>query len=218
MPDGHVERFDLTKNSMTIGRSAEADITIDLPVISRLHARIDKHKGRWTITDLQSRNKVRVDNHSVKSHVLANHDTFFLGSIKVVFQDPDGGSDEKVDRTVPRRKPKAAAETGSQTALGDENTCPRCLTTMAPEAVVCVQCGYNTKTGKRLKLRVEDGPNEIGKGKTSRKPADEEEPPARKGLSDETRELILKRYLPIGVIALVMIIVALWAISKYQLF
>jgi len=147
-PDGRVEHFELNKNTMNIGRSSQADISIELPAISRIHARIEKNaQNRWQVTDLDSRNKTYVNNKSIKTHVLTNHDIFFFGSIKVVFQDPSGDSDEKSDQTVPRAK------------KGGKNICPLCKADMAEHAVVCISCGYNIKLGKRMKLQVDSDAN-----------------------------------------------------------
>ncbi len=164
LPDGKIEHFELTKSSMTIGRSAEADITIQLPVMSRIHARIEKNgKNRWVVTDLESRNKTLVNHQAVKSHALTHKDVFYFGSIKVVFQDPSGASNEKASHTVPLKAKKTEAE--SEAAPAEGNSCPRCKAQMPDHAIVCMTCGYNTKTGKSLSLQVE-GKGAKGSGET----------------------------------------------------
>jgi hypothetical protein len=43
----------------------------------------------------------------------------------------------------------------------DENVCPSCLGVMKPEQVVCITCGYNRKTGKKMpqvKIVAEEAP------------------------------------------------------------
>lgn len=156
IPDGKIEHFELTKSSMTIGRSPEADISIQLPVMSRIHARIEKNgKNRWVVTDLESRNKTIFDHQAVKSHTLTHKDVFHFGSIKVVFQDPSGASNEKATQTIALKTKKAAPAAEAEAEPAEGNSCPRCKTAMPDHAIVCMSCGYNTKTGKSLSLQVE---------------------------------------------------------------
>jgi len=146
--DGRVERFELRKSSMTIGRSVEADIQIYEPAISRVHARLQQtDRGRWVIADVGSRNKTYYKNKPIRSHVLTNDDTVYFGSIKAVFGDPSGKSDEKVDQTV------YLTQEGEKQPGGRH--CPVCTSSAAPDAVLCVNCGYNFQTGKRLQVQVD---------------------------------------------------------------
>ncbi|MDX1614736.1 MAG: protein kinase [Candidatus Promineifilaceae bacterium] len=46
----------LERDSYTIGRSEEADITLDGPNVSRLHARLERVEDGWQVTDLGSTN------------------------------------------------------------------------------------------------------------------------------------------------------------------
>jgi pSer/pThr/pTyr-binding forkhead associated (FHA) protein len=156
IPDGKIEHFELSKSSMTVGRSPEADISIQLPVMSRIHARIEKNgKNRWVVTDLESRNKTIFNHQAVKSHTLTHKDIFYFGSIKVVFQDPSGASNEKGTHTVALKPQKAKPEAEAEVAPPEGNSCPRCKAEMPDHAIVCMTCGYNTKTGKSLSLQVE---------------------------------------------------------------
>jgi pSer/pThr/pTyr-binding forkhead associated (FHA) protein len=151
IPDGKIEHFDLSKGSMTIGRSAEADISIQLPAISRIHARIEKSgKNRWIITDLDSRNKTIVDKHAIKSYVLTHKDVFYFGTVKVVFQDTSGASDEKAEQPVVVSKAKKTDVPPPKTI-----PCPRCKSEIPETAVICLTCGFNRKTGKSLELQVD---------------------------------------------------------------
>jgi pSer/pThr/pTyr-binding forkhead associated (FHA) protein len=49
-------RFELEGERATIGRSAECEVAIDVPAVSRRHAAISIENGRFYIEDLQSRN------------------------------------------------------------------------------------------------------------------------------------------------------------------
>jgi pSer/pThr/pTyr-binding forkhead associated (FHA) protein len=65
--------------SLTIGRSEEANLPIRDTKISRIHCRIEQREGRWVVTDLDSRNGTWVGSRRVKEHPLADGDTFLLG-------------------------------------------------------------------------------------------------------------------------------------------
>ncbi len=56
-----VESLPIQKNSLFIGRDAENDITLDRPGISRRHARLDFDGREYTITDLDSKNGVYIE-------------------------------------------------------------------------------------------------------------------------------------------------------------
>jgi predicted amidophosphoribosyltransferase len=64
-------------------------------------------------------------------------------------------------KTGPRR-PDADEESGPLAELLDEvgmpasrtgRRCPECFSDMTSEAIICIQCGYNTETGRRLRTR-----------------------------------------------------------------
>ncbi len=56
MPDKSVQNFKMKPDGLTIGRSAENDISIDLSGVSRKHARIDFDGQNYLIRDLKSLN------------------------------------------------------------------------------------------------------------------------------------------------------------------
>jgi len=146
LPGGQVQRFDLSKSSVILGRSPQADITVNSSIISRRHARFQQAKGRWILRDLGSRNKTYYNKRPIKARVLNNEDVVYFGSIKCVFHDPTGHSDKRIDKTVYLDEPQPAA-TGK--------ACPACKSAMADDAVVCVQCGFNVKTGKRIRMELQ---------------------------------------------------------------
>ena len=197
MPDGRVERFDLEKPTNTLGRSPQADVTVDLPIVSRMHARLEKNpEGRWTLLDLGSQNKTRVDGHSIKSHVLTHKDVFYLGSVKAVFHDPSGESNEKKTEQTVWRKKIANADKPKQPG------CPKCAAPLPEHAIVCVNCGYNTKTGQTFKLKV-DGQEDGGHAYdllAKPKPKPQDQPKPKTTLTTSQREAFLQWVLPVALI------------------
>ena len=62
----------------------------------------------------------------------------------------------------------ASVETNSLAQLLDEagltasrtgRRCPQCFSDMVPEAIICIECGFNTETGQRLRVKrdIKDG-------------------------------------------------------------
>ncbi len=57
--------YRLRDNRITIGRSSEADVTIDEPEVSRLHSVLFREGGRLWVTDLASANGTSVNGNRV---------------------------------------------------------------------------------------------------------------------------------------------------------
>ena len=64
------KRHKLKSGTITIGRSPQADITIDDDRISRIHCEIKWSDGIITIEDKESRNGTYVDSHKVNHAIL----------------------------------------------------------------------------------------------------------------------------------------------------
>ncbi|HTL32715.1 MAG TPA: FHA domain-containing protein [Kofleriaceae bacterium] len=84
------KEFDLTRPQMIIGRTDENDIVINHRSISRNHAKItrDLETGRYTISDLQSSNGVRVNGQDYGKVELRRGDTVDLGHVRLRFVEP----------------------------------------------------------------------------------------------------------------------------------
>ena len=84
------KEFDLTRPQMIIGRTDENDIVVNHRSISRNHAKVtrDPETGRYTISDLQSSNGVRVNGQDYGKVELRRGDTVDLGHIRLRFVEP----------------------------------------------------------------------------------------------------------------------------------
>jgi pSer/pThr/pTyr-binding forkhead associated (FHA) protein/tetratricopeptide (TPR) repeat protein len=84
------KEFDLTRPQMIVGRTAENDIVVDHRSISRNHAKVtrDPESGRYTISDLQSSNGVRVNGQDYGKVELRRGDTVDLGHVRFQFVEP----------------------------------------------------------------------------------------------------------------------------------
>lgn len=84
------KEFDLTRPQMIIGRTDENDLVINHRSISRNHAKVtrDTETGRYTISDLQSSNGVRVNGQDYGKVELRRGDTVDLGHVRLRFVEP----------------------------------------------------------------------------------------------------------------------------------
>ena len=81
------KEYELTRPQMIIGRTDENDIVVNHRSISRNHAKItrDPETGRYTISDLQSSNGVRVNSQDYGKVELRRGDTVDLGHVRLRF-------------------------------------------------------------------------------------------------------------------------------------
>ena len=84
------KEFDLTRPQMIIGRTDENDLVINHRSISRNHAKVvrDTETGRYTISDLQSSNGVRVNGQDYGKVELRRSDVVDLGHVRLRFVEP----------------------------------------------------------------------------------------------------------------------------------
>src|SRR6185295_1143010 len=82
--------------AITVGRAAEADLSLNLPSVSRRHAVLTLvSAGQWQITDLGSSNGVEVNRRSVESAMLVHGDEIAFGpDVTAVFEQAPTGVDE----------------------------------------------------------------------------------------------------------------------------
>src|SRR5678815_637767 len=84
------KEYELTRPQMIVGRTDENDIVVNHRSISRNHAKItrDPESGRYTISDLQSSNGVRVNGQDYGKVELRRGDTIDLGHVRLRFVEP----------------------------------------------------------------------------------------------------------------------------------
>ncbi len=84
------KEFDLTRPQMIVGRTDENDLVINHRSISRNHAKItrDPETQRYTISDLQSSNGVRVNGQDYGKVELRRGDVVDLGHVRLRFIEP----------------------------------------------------------------------------------------------------------------------------------
>ena len=76
---GGGRRTVLSGSRFVIGRSRDADLTLDDPNVSRRHAELRREDGSWVVADLASTNGVKVNGRRVAEHRLTPGDEITLG-------------------------------------------------------------------------------------------------------------------------------------------
>lgn len=83
--------YPVRRERMVIGRSRKADLVFDEDTLSRQHAAIRYHTGRFVLEDLESANGCRHNGRSIHSAELDHGDEIQMGRIrmKLVVEDRD---------------------------------------------------------------------------------------------------------------------------------
>ena len=74
---------------LNIGREEDNQIRLNDERVSRFHAKVQEHEGRYIITDLESTNGTRVNGHPITMHVLQLGDQVNIGRCLMVFGTPE---------------------------------------------------------------------------------------------------------------------------------
>jgi ABC-type multidrug transport system ATPase subunit len=84
-PQLKIEKVDLNKDRITIGRDASNDVVIDHPIVSKQHAEIIKQDGKVFLVDVGSTNGTFVNGIKVKRHQLQELDRIVIGPSELHF-------------------------------------------------------------------------------------------------------------------------------------
>lgn len=86
----HLQEVDLSGDEVVIGRGSMCHVTLDDPMLSRRHVRIDLSDPEPTIEDLQSRNGTQLNGRPLLgSATLRDGDRIRIGTQELVFLIPD---------------------------------------------------------------------------------------------------------------------------------
>jgi hypothetical protein len=100
------EVFPLESPVVTLGRQWDADLIVDDPRVSRLHAQIRMVDSRFVVFDLGSTGGTFVNGQRVQQRVLFRGDVLSLAGVELIF----GQDEEEDDETRPMKKPGVSAE------------------------------------------------------------------------------------------------------------
>lgn len=81
-----VRKYPFEKDSITIGRDPDCDISIDNVAVSRTHAAVAVSGANWVLEDLQSGNGTFVNGAKVTNHPLQSGESFVIGKYNLLFE------------------------------------------------------------------------------------------------------------------------------------
>ena len=83
LPDGEQKEFELGKKSITIGRGAEADVSIADKLASRIHCGISYKDGNYFLRDFNSRNGTFVNDSLIEECRINPGDRIRVGDMVI---------------------------------------------------------------------------------------------------------------------------------------
>lgn len=86
--DQEIGRVELDGEIAFLGRSADADLCLKDPGVSRQHCQIKKRKNLYFLTDLNSRNGTYLNNRRILNAWLVDRDEIIIGKFVIKFFDP----------------------------------------------------------------------------------------------------------------------------------
>lgn len=135
MPGRATWELALDGDEFTIGRASSNDVVVDLPQVSRLHARLVRRGDRFVLQDNNSSNGTWLGPARVDEVVLQGGDTFQIGTAQLILKEPASPDDLTV---VEGFSPKAGGTRrpvvvvpgvmGSELWLGQERIWPNVRT------------------------------------------------------------------------------------------
>lgn len=85
--DGRELRFPLFKERLTIGRTSQNDIQLNMQYVSRRHAVISTDLGKTRVIDWGSKNGVFVNDEQVTEHILRSGDVVSIGMADFKYEE-----------------------------------------------------------------------------------------------------------------------------------
>ncbi len=79
-------RFEVGDEPMTVGRSADCDVVLTDPTVSKHHFELRPHGGDVVLVDLGSTNGTRVNGLGVRDRVLVDGDAIRVGATVLRFE------------------------------------------------------------------------------------------------------------------------------------
>lgn len=87
---------------LTIGRDESCGLPIVDASVSRTHATVERKWGGWVITDLDSKNGTFINGERIREKRLADGDQLMIGTIKVLYRNPQDVSLSAINRDYKR--------------------------------------------------------------------------------------------------------------------
>lgn len=114
--DSEPIRLLLTEGRHVLGSSAEADLVLSLPTISRRHAEVDVTPDGLFVRDLQSSNGTRIDGRHLRDRdEVRPGQTLHFGEIRLTVESVTGG-DDTIGAALPQSRGAPSSEPGATLA------------------------------------------------------------------------------------------------------
>jgi len=81
--DGEERSLLVADEAAVIGRAPDCDLVLAHESVSRNHARISNTRGDWVVSDLGSKNGIKVNTHPTSEQVLRDQDQIDLGAVRL---------------------------------------------------------------------------------------------------------------------------------------
>jgi hypothetical protein len=138
-----LQELELVGPELILGRSPECHVTIEDPLVSRRHARIRLNGPQPTISDLGSRNGVRLNGELIVGEAALSHDDRVrLGTQDLVFIIVDEDRGTRQSRTTGKIRQCLSCE---RPFPGECSACPHCGAPVSPS--VADRAEFDTLTG-----------------------------------------------------------------------
>jgi hypothetical protein len=83
--------FPLAAQVISIGRRLDNHLVLDNPHVSRTHAQLRSHRGKFVLVDLNSTGGTRVNGTVIRQHTLKPGDVISIAGIELIYgEDPSG--------------------------------------------------------------------------------------------------------------------------------
>ncbi len=118
-PKGLSTTFELKKETLSLGRSAENDLAYpDDPWLSRSHLCFERQSGVWIVKDCNSRNGTILNAVTLDgSHPIKAGDRIYAGHLTIEVKDKESDSKQNVISFVPQEEEKSTREATIVTSL-----------------------------------------------------------------------------------------------------
>lgn len=93
-------QFEVSENSLVLGRSQKADIRVVHPLVSRLHCEWRLINGEVAVRDLESTNHTLINGEPVRQAVLQSGDRILLGDVLYIVEILDRPSQESEEEQL----------------------------------------------------------------------------------------------------------------------
>jgi hypothetical protein len=150
LPDAAACCLVRSRAPLTLGRGADCGFRIDHPSVSRAHAVLTQHDGRWRLEDSGSKNGSFVDEARVAATELGDHAWFRLGD---VFCELRALSEQAADQAEVRMVEKRATSRFLVEAIERQTSLGSLLAQTVRATVELADCDRGARQLQRPRLR-----------------------------------------------------------------